>query len=187
MVLLGKLLQKIGGFAEPGDTAHDLLSRILTIFNSGGGGGGGGAAVWGDITGTLSNQADLQAALNAKQNVSTVKVYRAILTQTGTNAPVATVLENSLGGTPVWSYVNVGFYALTLAAAFPAAKTLVKVGSAWDVSGIADTNTSFTFNARPVSDSVWYFQTTYQNGSDGIGAAANELLSQTAIEILVYP
>lgn len=37
-----------------------LLSRIASN-----GGGGGGAAVWGGITGTLSNQADLQAALNA--------------------------------------------------------------------------------------------------------------------------
>lgn len=32
----------------------------------GGGGGGGGEAVWGDITGTLSAQADLQAVLDAK-------------------------------------------------------------------------------------------------------------------------
>lgn len=31
-------------------------------------GGGGGAAVWGSITGTLSNQTDLAAALNAKAN-----------------------------------------------------------------------------------------------------------------------
>lgn len=32
------------------------------------GGGGGGSATWGSITGTLSSQSDLQAALNAKQN-----------------------------------------------------------------------------------------------------------------------
>lgn len=32
------------------------------------GGGGGGGASWGDITGTLSSQTDLQTALNAKQN-----------------------------------------------------------------------------------------------------------------------
>ena len=31
-------------------------------------GGGGGGASWGDITGTLSSQTDLQSALNAKQN-----------------------------------------------------------------------------------------------------------------------
>ena len=32
-------------------------------------GGGGGATAWGAITGTLSNQTDLQSALNAKQNI----------------------------------------------------------------------------------------------------------------------
>lgn len=36
------------------------------VINSSG--GGGGSAVWGDITGTLSNQTDLQSALDAKQN-----------------------------------------------------------------------------------------------------------------------
>lgn len=35
------------------------------------GGGGSSGAVWGAITGTLSNQTDLQTALNAKQNTLT--------------------------------------------------------------------------------------------------------------------
>jgi len=30
------------------------------------------------------------------------KVYKTLLTQTGTSAPVATVLENTLSGTPVY-------------------------------------------------------------------------------------
>jgi hypothetical protein len=34
-------------------------------------GGGGGAAVWGGITGTLSDQTDLQSALNAKEDTIT--------------------------------------------------------------------------------------------------------------------
>ena len=38
------------------------------------------------------------------------KVYTALLTQTGTDAPVATVLENTLGGEVVWSYIEVGNY-----------------------------------------------------------------------------
>jgi hypothetical protein len=44
----------------------------------------GGGAVWGDITGTLSNQTDLQDALNAKQNILTNPV-----TGTGVNGRVA--------------------------------------------------------------------------------------------------
>lgn len=38
------------------------------------------------------------------------KVYTALLTQTGTNAPVATVLENTLGFNIVWYYETVGGY-----------------------------------------------------------------------------
>jgi hypothetical protein len=38
------------------------------------------------------------------------KVYTALLTQSGTNAPVATVLENTLGGEVVWSRSGSGDY-----------------------------------------------------------------------------
>ena len=43
--------------------------KLLTGLNTGGG-GGGGSSTWGGITGTLSAQADLQAALNAKADAS---------------------------------------------------------------------------------------------------------------------
>lgn len=36
------------------------------------------------------------------------KVYTALLTQTGTNAPIATVLENTLGQNVTWNYNGVG-------------------------------------------------------------------------------
>jgi hypothetical protein len=54
------------------------------------------------------------------------KVYRALLTQTGTDAPVATVLENTLGASVVWTRDDVGAYRATLAGAFPAAKTIAR-------------------------------------------------------------
>ena len=53
------------------------------------------------------------------------KVYRALLTQTGTDAPVATVLENTLGGDVVWTRGLTGIYFGTLAGAFPSGKTYV--------------------------------------------------------------
>ena len=45
-----------------------LLSQVSSAeyFGGGGGGGGGGSSAWGGITGTLSDQSDLQTALNAK-------------------------------------------------------------------------------------------------------------------------
>lgn len=51
------------------------------------------------------------------------KVYTALLTQSGTDAPVATVLENTLGGTVVWTYAGVGDYVATLTGAFVSNKT----------------------------------------------------------------
>ena len=55
------------------------------------------------------------------------KVYTALLTQTGTNAPVATVLENTLGGTIVWTRNNTGQYNGTLTNAFTTDKTWVGI------------------------------------------------------------
>ena len=45
------------------------LQKVVKTYSIGGGGGGGGDAVWGDISGTLSNQTDLQNALNGKANI----------------------------------------------------------------------------------------------------------------------
>lgn len=52
-------------------------------------------------------------------------VYRALLTQSGVNAPVATVLEQSIVGTIVWTRNAAGHYYGTLAGAFPAGKAFV--------------------------------------------------------------
>jgi hypothetical protein len=55
---------------------------------------------------------------------STYKVYVALLTQTGALAPVATVLENTLGATPVWTRSSAGNYVGTLSGAFAEGKTV---------------------------------------------------------------
>lgn len=68
-------------------------------------GGGGGSSVAGFTSGA--------------------KLYVALLTQTGTDAPVATVLQNDLGGEVVFTYNGAGDYRGTLAGAFLAAKTVV--------------------------------------------------------------
>ena len=54
------------------------------------------------------------------------KVYIAELSQTGTNAPVANVIENTLGGDIVWSYAYTGAYNGTLAGAFDFVGTFIK-------------------------------------------------------------
>jgi len=63
--------------------------------------------------------------------VKPYKVYTALLTQTGTTAPVATVLENTIGNI-VWTYDSTGFYFATLAGAFISGKTTLTVDTAGD-------------------------------------------------------
>lgn len=58
------------------------------------------------------------AELNALHNV---KVYRALLSQSGTDAPTAVIQENSLGGVPTLARTSTGLYTLTLTGAFPTA------------------------------------------------------------------
>lgn len=69
----------------------------------------------GDSTFVLSapSRVDLQkgTASWVPERQASYLVYTALLTQTGTNAPVATVLENTLGGTVTWSRVDAGSYA----------------------------------------------------------------------------
>lgn len=58
-------------------------------------------------------------------------VYTALLTQTGTDAPLATVLENTLGGTVVWTRQSPGRYIGTLAGAFTVDKTFISGFTNW--------------------------------------------------------
>ncbi|WP_347049416.1 hypothetical protein [Flavobacterium olei] len=62
------------------------------------------------------------------------KVYTAILTQTSTNDPVANVLENTLGGTVVWTRTGIGNYLGTLANAFTMSKTIAFITLGGSVS-----------------------------------------------------
>lgn len=57
-----------------------------------------------------------------------VPTYVALLSQSATDAPIATVLENTLGGSVVWTYSGPGAYFGTLSGAFPTAKTAISTG-----------------------------------------------------------
>ena len=75
------------------------------------------------------------------------KVYTALLTQSGTDAPVATVLENTLGGVPVWSYISTGTYRMTLTSAFTADKTNIeKQVVVWSDSAVVNDDSYYTLN-----------------------------------------
>lgn len=60
-------------------------------------------------------------------NLPNYKEYIANLSQSGTNAPVAIVLRNTLGGTPVWTRNSGGNFNCTLEGAFVATKTSINI------------------------------------------------------------
>ncbi|HOJ04092.1 MAG TPA: hypothetical protein PK916_08815 [Bacteroidota bacterium] len=105
-----------------------------------------------------------------------VKVYRAFLTQTGTSAPTATILENSLG-TIVWARADTGTYTATLSNAFTANKT-------WAENKIISASTGAVYDIVRTSASVMTVTTRQMPGA---AARKDALLSSTVLEIRVYP
>lgn len=106
------------------------------------------------------------------------KVYAALLTQTGTSAPIATVLQNTLGGTVVWSRVAVGTYLATLTGAFPMGKV----------------PTTFSIlSSTTADDLVLEVKGDSANGNDVrivtfyTASSSDDILSNHFVEIRVYP
>ena len=101
------------------------------------------------------------------------KVYTAVLTQTGTNPPVATILENTLGFVPGWSYTGFGGnYTLTQAGGFP-------IGSTWVVINQGQSNGSDFISAVNETEETIVVRTDS-------GGSADDILSNTSFEIRVY-
>jgi hypothetical protein len=102
------------------------------------------------------------------------KVYTALLSQSGTAAPVATVLENTLGGTVVWGRTNAGFYTGTLSNSFISGKTFYPPSS----------STGANENIRIYN----YISNTSQIRLDTYFLSSNSdgILNNTTVEIRVY-
>jgi len=100
------------------------------------------------------------------------KVYTALLTQSGTNAPVATILENTLSGTVTFEYTGPGLYNAVLVGEFTVGKTTAML---WGGTS------SQLFKAAPFSyDRV--LLVTYNTS----GIVANDQMGITTLEIKVY-
>tara|TARA_R110000823_G_scaffold54017_1_gene132716 strand:- start:302 stop:2257 length:1956 start_codon:yes stop_codon:yes gene_type:complete len=124
-----------------------------------------------DLAG-LGNR-NVQADANGKLIASIgYKVYTALLNQSGTAAPVATVLENTLGGTLVWTYVAIGQYRGTLTGVFTASKTSVFLTNSY--------GKLFLNGSRETDNSIIIGTQAENGGSD------NGQLSGSSIEIRVY-
>lgn len=127
---------------------------------------------------TYTNGSTLAYYVSQKASLAQIggmpKIYKALLTQTGTDAPVATVLENTLGEVPTFSYLGSGAYQVTSPGGiFVQAKTVLYPITSIDV----DFSHSFIWN----STTQLYINTAM------LGVKSNDLLNYTLILIEVYP
>jgi len=106
----------------------------------------------------------------------TYKVYTALLTQEGPNPPTAIVLENTLGGDVVWSYLYAGVYSGTLTDAFPELKTALF---------ITDTTYNSASNVYILTDGSGN-SVTIETYNAANNVLTNDILGYTTVEIRVY-
>jgi hypothetical protein len=142
--------------SSTGVTVFDGVSNV-SITNSSG------------ITVTESN-VTYQNGIKTYNNV-TYKKYIALLKQTGTNPPTATIIDNTLSGEIIWTYNGAGNYTGTLTNEFTQYKTTIYHNN---------TAQGFTYvnwqNEDEIDVETW-------NTS---GTSANGLLDYMTIEIRVY-
>ena len=108
------------------------------------------------------------------------KVYTALLNQATDEAPIATVLENTLSAAIVWTRAGVGSYEGTLANEFVDAKTVAVVLNE-QMLGLSSGAGSAQFYRSSVN-AVGLL--TY---SDRFTTPADALLENFPVEIRVYP
>ena len=103
------------------------------------------------------------------------KVYTALLSQTGTNAPTATVLENTTGETPTLSRTNVGVYIINLTS--PQNKTFV----------LSTPSSNFIFQNIFVASGGTTIRISTASLVGSTITPTDGILQITPIEIRIYP
>jgi hypothetical protein len=103
------------------------------------------------------------------------QVYIALLNQVGIIAPVATVLQNTIGNI-VWSYSSAGNYVATLAGAFPSDKVVMFLNNTRvnSICSIQRSNDNALLLQIVITDSLPFL-------------FADSLLNNASLEIRVYP
>ena len=144
------------------DLKADLASPALTGTPT------APTATAGTNTAQLATTAFVQAASRP------YKTWVGIITQSGTSAPTAVVLENNLGGTIVWTRSSTGLYIGTLAGLLTTNKTV----------GFATLTPSRIANKIAAIEASGTMQIAT---ADATGTALDSVLANTPFEIRVYP
>jgi hypothetical protein len=103
--------------------------------------------------------------------------YTALISQSGTSAPTAIVLDNTLGGTVVWTRNSTGVYFGTLSGAFTVNKSIANIDMP-NGTGNPITRLQWVFGSTSV------LQISSKNSSETL---TDGILSSAVIKIEVYP
>ena len=112
------------------------------------------------------------------------KEYTVLLTQDATDAPTINELNNTLGFTPIASYIGDGSYRLTYASGFPISKTVIITKQ------ISSVDHQIRIGIHGSGNYI-AIQTSVVNSNVGTGAIeetpTNSILANTPLIIRVYP
>lgn len=124
----------------------------------------------------------------------TPKVYRAVLTQTGTDAPVATVIEDTIIPPSGWLYDSVGAFVLPLNTDWEsglAADVFVLLGSRTIAGNTVNCFATVVADSEDFGGTVVYLVSSYIYRTAGsfqaAGEVVNGIIDALPIEILLYP
>ena len=109
-----------------------------------------------------------------RMGVKKFKEYVAIINQSSTSDPTATVISNELGGTVTLNYIGVGSYTATLTGAFTTDKTIVSI-----TSGNSSASASL-FGYSSDSDTIKFGSYDYS------GTEKDDLITNSTFIIRVY-
>ncbi len=134
-----------------------------------------------DLTERRSASVNAETAVYTMDDIKGYKVYTALLSQSGTSNPVATVLDNTLGGVPVWTRAGgAGIYDVTLTNLLPIDKTLIFLTlHGTDADGRYVSQINYATSANNNKRRIVIKNATTNVNADGIGALST-------IEIRVY-
>lgn len=161
----GYIQTAAGSYIRFGENAEADLDKILVV--------NGDSLFRGTIA--IDGGTNQQILLADGSLMTKPKVYTALISQSGTAAPTVTVIENTTGATITWARSTVGSYTATASLAiFTVNKTACIVSGGWL---IANTTLKITRSSTTVC----------VLNSFASGSATDSTLSETFVEIRVYP
>ena len=118
--------------------------------------------------------------INGVEGCGTYKVISGFLTQTGVEAPTATIVANNTDFTPTFSYTSAGIYNMISSEKFTTGKTYLMIGPL-DYTAVAKPGGVMYVNSANTTSNFRF--STYASST---GTATNGYLLKTPFELRIY-